>query len=582
MTDIAQIKQDTDRALFLLEKQSDKIAALELATSQLQTAVAIAPSTASTQIDNFIRNGDLGHSYDSYYHPAPIADDTRFEAWAVYRNSVPVAAQQLKEDSVYSGVLVGASLALPDVGRSDTPNVDPDWSRSHGYARLGSTSTIDFPLPSNVAFPGRILYCILIIARSSANVTIPGRLFAGIWDNTAGQRNWLPAAAFTLTVGPIGVPAATTSSEYFVVGRTDFGRTIASTKVTVNRPSNASFISNQIYEQLSWAPIAGVIAWDIYRTTAGIVEYLGQTNTTGYFDQGATKETVGAYPDTTTTLQIAYAATRIGDLSNLPIDGVDSAWQIIDLAIAVPTTYNMGNTTDKQWLRIGFDQALTGADATRGCFIDLVGLSYADGAWAHNKVDLDGEQQPISAPNGSSQGGAGTGGGGFLPPDPGGGGIRCVVLDTPVRCVDQRLRHLKVDAQDLNSSHRVLSYTSLALEISQVQRTSLGEAECVRLETNSGIVLKCSLTEPVIVARFDRDGRAAGDLQRGDTVLVYREEGRRVIEDVLKSVTRIGQRQVVKISLVGSKPGSHKMFIAGEGPGGLILHNEKPEDGPVS
>lgn len=425
MSDVERLSDDLYKALNQITKLEERIDTLETGQAQLQVAVQKAtPRSASTQIDNFIRNGDFFHSFDSYYRPAPIADDARFECWSVYTHSVPVSGQQLKEDSVFSGVVVADSTALPDVGRSDTPNVDPDWERSTGYARLGSTHTLDFPLPTNVAAPGRILYCILIIARFSTNVTIPGRLFAGIWDNTAGQRFWLPAGTFTLAVSPIGSPAATVSSEYYVVGTTDYGRTIGSTKVTVNRPTDASFISNSVYEQLLWSPVAGVIQWDVYRKTAGVIKRIAQTSTTGYFDQGQTIETVGAYPAVDETNQIAYVATRLGDLDSLPVDGVAASWQIIDLAIQVPTTYNSGLTTDKQWLRIGFDQALTGADATRGCLIDLVGLSYADGAWAHNKVDLDGEQQPIASPNGSSQGGAGTGGSGFDPFDPGSGGPR--------------------------------------------------------------------------------------------------------------------------------------------------------------
>jgi hypothetical protein len=579
--DIPQMEADLNRATLKISQLEDRLVGLETGQAALVVKTQqAAPQTGAPQIDNFIRNGDIAHSWDTYFHAAPVADDTRFEAWSIYRNSVPVAAQQLKEDSVYSGVLVAASLALPDAGRSDTPNVDPDWKRSSGYVRLGSTSTIDFPLPSNIAYPGRILYCILIIARYSTNVTVPGRLFAGIWDNTAGQRNWLPAGTFTLTVTPVGAPAATVSSEYYVIGTTDYGRTIGSTKVTVNRPTDPSFISNSVYEQLSWSPVAGVIQWDVYRKTAGVIKRIAQTSRSQYFDQGQTIETVGAYPAVDETNQIAYTATRPGDLDNLPVDGVASAWKIVDLAIQVPTTYNMGNTTDKQWLRIGFDQALTGADATRGCLIDLVGLSYADGAWAHNPDDLKALQQPISGPNGSSQGGAGTGGGGFLPPDPGGGGIRCITLDMPVRCFDEHLRQHKIEAQDLNSTHRVLSYTSVELGVERIQTTSIDEEECVRLETYCGIVLKCSLSEPVIVARFDRDGRKAGDLKVGDNVLVYLERERRVVEDTLKSVARIGKRQVVKISLVGSNAGNHKTFMAGEGPGSMILHNVKPEEVP--
>lgn len=454
MVDLPRVEDDLHRALVQIGKLQRRADAQDALIAELQTTTQRAAAGISTQIDNFIRNGDIAHSFDTYYHAAPVANDTRFEAWDIYRNPAPVAGQQLKEDSVYSGVAVANSLALPDPGRSDTPNVDPDWNRQTGYARLGSTSTLDFPLPSNVAFPGRFLFCILILARKSANVVIPGRLYTGVWDNTAGQRNWLPAAAFAVTGTVIGTPAATVSREYFVVGRTDFGRTIGSTLLTVpNAPSDSSFVSNSVYVQLAWQSIAGVIQWDIYRKTSGVYHYLGQTNTTGYFDQGRIEQVIGAYPDVSTTNEIAYSATRPGDLDNVPIDMIAPAWKFIVLALKVPTTYNMGLTTDKQWLRIGFDQALTGSDAVKGCYIDLVGLSYSNGLWAHNPADLLGLQQPISGPNGSGQGGGGTGGGS------GGGGGACFSGNVTVQTPDGLVSFESMRAASDDGSLRIINRT---------------------------------------------------------------------------------------------------------------------------
>lgn len=427
MIDPEQLKSELDRTQVLLQDERAARLALEDRVSVIDTQLGQQQNIiyAPPQIQNLVRNGDASNSFDTYYHNPSAGNDERFEALNIYRHAVPAAAQQLKEDSIHSGVLVGASTALPDAGRSDTPNVDPDWDKTKGIARLGSTSTIDFPLVNIPCFPGRTLYCGVIAAKRSANVTVPGGLYAGIWDNTAGQRNWLPAGAFAITGVTVGTPGATTSRDYLVVARTDWGRTISSAVVTVaNAPANGNFVSGSVYVKLSWTPIPGVIAYDIYRKTGAVYDLLAtESIANGYFDQGTIRTAgIGGYPSTSGTNAIAYVATPDGILDSLPIDGVAASWQSIIFAINIPATYNLGNTTDKQWLRVGWTQALTGADATRGVLLDLFYLSYISGAWAHHPDDDKGVQIPASAPAGSSQGGTGSGGGGFEPPRPGTGG----------------------------------------------------------------------------------------------------------------------------------------------------------------
>jgi hypothetical protein len=569
---LARLYSDLYETRNLLSEARSQIKAIQKTQDILTRAVA-EPSAVTSQVDNLLRNGDLGHSFDTYYHAVTIADDTRFEAWNIYTHTAPVAAQQLLEDSVFSGVAVANSKALPDFGRSDAPVVDPDWVKASGYARIGGTKTIDFPLTNNPAFPGRTLFAIFIMARKSTNVAIPGRFFAGIWDNTAGQRDWLAASAFSVNASTIGRPAATISREYFVLGRTDFGRTVGSAPaIAANAPTDASFVSGSIYVALSWSPMAGVVSYDIYRKTAGVFHYLGSSGpSTSYFDYGVTKETVGAYPPTDDTKQIAYAAIKNADLQNLPIDGVDPAWKLFHVVLQIPSSYNMGLTTDKQWLRLGFDQALTGSDATRGCYIDLVSLSYVDGTFAFNPDDLKGARPSATGPNGSSQGGGGTGGGGD-----GGSGIGCPTLNTPIRCVDAMLRQFKVPARKVGATHRLVSFLRDELEISDIETLETSMQPCRRLETVRGVWFDCSESEPIICAAFDHNGRTALELKRGDTVLIYFEKERRVITDTLKSVKNIGKRKVVKIQLYGSTPMLHRTFLAGNGPGQFILHNVKP------
>lgn len=542
-------------------------------------AQSVAPVTGAPPIVNYIRNGDFSHSWDTWNRPAPVADDARFECWQVYSHTVPVAGQQLLEDSVFSGALVAASKALPDAARSDTPVVDPDWQRTIGYARLGSTNTLDFPLPSNVAFPGRKLYVILIVARRSANVGVPGRLFAGIWDNTAGQRDWLMGSTFALTAQVIGTPAVTTSTEYLVVMTSDFGSTVKSAILTVpNAPSDASFISGSVYVKLSWPRFAGFIHSDVYRKRGGVFQLVSQESTVNeYFDQGDFRQIVGAYPDTDATKPKAYAATRQGALDQVPIDGVDPAWQSFTLAVEIPATYNQSVTTGKQWLRLGLDAPCTGADAARGLFIDLVGMSYVSGSYAHNADDLKGLQQPIAAPAGSTQGGAGTGGSGFVPPDGGTGEgrePRCIMADSMVVLMNGTFPNCRAEQLLLHPEYKLLSVDEqgnfVAGEIERVQEDHVPFA--IHITTETGQILRCSESHRLITQIGDIVGIPVSRLSHGDPVIVFDPKTRTLHQTAILRRHKIRQRtRVIRIQMKRDSP---QTYVAGN----ILSHNVKIQD----
>lgn len=535
------------------------------------------PSTLPPQLQNLIRNGDYTQSFDTYFHNPSLANDERFECWFVYTHAAPVAAQQLKEDSIHSGVVVGLSTALPDNGRSDAPTVDPDWKKAGGYARLGSTRTIDFPLPTNLLQPGRSYFVPLIIARRSANVSIPGHIFAGIWDNTAGKRNWLPASAFTLTASVIGAPGATISSDYKVVGYTDYGRTVESTVVTINRPTDGSFVSGSIYTRLAWKRIPGVINYEIYRKTGAVFVRLSTESTASeYFDQGQISETVAGYPVTTATNAIAYGETRSADLRDdtgadiVPIDGVDPGWLRVVINVFIPDTYDQSGTTDKQWLRIGLTAALTGADAVHGLYVDLVALAEINGLWTHHPEDEKGAQQPASAPSGSGQGGSGTGGGG--------GGIGCPAEDEEMILVDRRGRERVILAINAKRGMRVLTGLGWFAEILAVEVTE--KVTMYRLETKLGFTRRASASDRIIQRGNDKRGKELQSLKPDEAVRSYLDG--KFFQDRVKRVKRLSARQArrsVRITLRGADP----TFIAGglakpiKGKrGGVVGHNLKP------
>lgn len=566
-------RQEAD--IYALKQQ---ISALQIETNRLNGQIQNIQNTAPKdtgnvpQIVNFIRNGDISHSDDTYFQDPSVANDTRYEAWEIFWHTAPVAGQNIRELSIYNGDALVDSTALPDPSRSDSPTIDPNWAQIEGYIRLGSTNSIDFPLPSNVAFPGRRLYVSFIAARASANVTFAGSIAAGIWDNTSGQRDFLPAGPFTINATTVGLPAATVSRDYYAVGILDNGRRLASNvKTNAAAPSDASFVSGSVYNLVSWTPFPGLSSVDIYRDTGGTIVKLKRVagGTGQYFDDGYISESVGAYPPGDSTIQTAYAQTRAGALSALPINGIAAQWSLIDLVIQVPGTYDQSLTTDKQWLRIFLTEAPTGTDAVHGIFIDLVSMSFAPGVFSHHPDDLRGVRQPIAAPNGSSQGGTGPGGGPFNPPDPGDGGIRCIWEEAEVLSVDNRLRLTTLPAKALAVGMLLVSPENDRFYTETIASVSTSWAETTLTITTELGQIRCSLTEPFRL----RDGdKWAQDLMPNDQVLQFDGEQFRFFP--VKNICISAGCNVVKVTLAGRR----KYFLARNpnSVGWFELHNLKP------
>jgi hypothetical protein len=297
---------------------------------------------------------------------------------------------------------------------------DPDYDKTNGYLRLGTTNTIDQPLTKNYATPGKVLHFSCIVeAAPDVDVADSCCLYGGIWDNTAGQRNWLEGDAFTLAANVSGAPAATVSSDYKVIALTDWGDKLESNVVTVNRPTDASF-TGQIYTALSWQRLVGVIRYDIYRKTGATYELLEQirSGATTYQDHGQVLEAVGGYPSTVGQHPIAYVQTRAGGFK--PVNGT---WVEYYLAIPIPATYNYSLTTDEQWFRCGLTEAPTGAGAARGVRLDRFCLSPKVGAYADAVEDAQAKQKFSVAMTSSNQGAVGDGGN-YGDVDPGTGGHR--------------------------------------------------------------------------------------------------------------------------------------------------------------
>lgn len=240
---------------------------------------------------------------------------------------------------------------------------DPAWNKSFGYAELGSTNTINFPLGfwnqtagswvyHNQIEASKTYYAIFRMARKNARIKPRGFIGAHIWDGSSGKKQVVEGGRFNLSVRVEGVPAATVSSRYKVIARTDRGETLESNIFTINRPTNASFITNVVYVVLTWAFLPGVRIYEVWRDTGGVYEKLTEiTNSqTIFLDQNAVAGTGSGFPAGDIQRRKAEAFSRPGDLDNINVDG-NGDWDFMRISLFVPPSYDT-SSTNQQWLRV--------------------------------------------------------------------------------------------------------------------------------------------------------------------------------------------------------------------------------------
>jgi len=158
-----------------------------------------------------------------------------------------------------------------------------------------------------------------------------------------------------------------------------------------------------------------------------------------------------------------------------------------------------------------------------GLLLDAAHLSYVpNSAFAPYPDDLNraqnGGQNPIAAPNHSSQGGSGQTG--SIDPDPGGGDIGCIALDCPVTVWTGRWEAWAWRA--VNIGDAVFSGDLISNRVLRKHLTKTTDLHVLRVRAHwlFDIELPCSPDHPVITGRFDSRGRRAHGLKAGDEVLV--------------------------------------------------------------
>lgn len=611
MNDFEQLRQKVNRMQLEMQDLGGRIGAIQPPFIGSPLTGFVPPvGTTSPSAVNQVRNGEYGHSVDTWFDatPSPTLDEGK-ECAHWFSNDVPVAGQVLSFVNALTSSANKTLKAYGDFGGVHS-TYDPaycDWDRNTGQARLHGLKSLDAPFPTNrVVVPNRsVIYVGALIALRNEQIRVPSdcRIYAGIWDNTvsAPRPDWVAGAAFAITGSVRGTPATTTERRYKVFASTDRGYTYLSSELTIAAaPSDAGFATADVF--LTWKSIPGILEYHIYRhdITAAkyrkLVEIASGAN--NYVDNGAIlpgQNDVGGYPAATSTTPLAYVATLENELSGLPIDELES-WATLFLNIPIPSDYDVGTTTAEQVLRLGLTKALdrevldavvnngstnldsataifTALDTGRtvvitkganthtttitfvdvdsvtlavawphanavgatlyiigggdhGILLDAIHVSYVSGAaFAPNGDDLNrltnGGQNPIAAPNHSSQGGSGGDGGS----EPGDGGIGrfegCIAVDCPVNVwVGNSLESIAWKAitfgealfsGDLRPNHvlRKPPARTLSLQLVRVRATWLYDIE-----------IPCSPGHPLITSMFDRKGRAVETQKAGDPVMI--------------------------------------------------------------
>lgn len=250
---------------------------------------------------------------------------------------------------------------------------DPDWDKTNGWVRLGSTRTIDYPFgyydPTGMTFialhqlfPGRAVFARASLARRNSYVKPKGLLYFGIYNNHESGLEYAPGAPFALTGATIGEPAIGTSAQYLVIIETDQNYSIRSSIFSLPASPTETGFTAAVYNEFSWKPFAGALRYKIYRKLgAGNVFLLaGDSPAANFIDNNPADrvDTGSAFfpnPANARPAVSAYVSTSAGDLADLPVDG-ESDWTQMTVLIPFPSTINLGKFSDPV-LRIGLTEA---------------------------------------------------------------------------------------------------------------------------------------------------------------------------------------------------------------------------------
>jgi hypothetical protein len=489
------------------------------------------------------------------------AGDANYEDYRYYRQQ---AGANLVIDSAHALKAVGHSLYAANEG---TTHALPDWDRQNGWIEIGATGATQYDvalyLLSRIVSPGQRWYVRVRVGALNAAVVPAGvQLFAGLWEKrNDATEGYIQGGPFNISYEIEGAHGAT-SIDYRVLAKTDSGVEILSNVLNVPDAPNALSPAN--YVKLFFNAGPGFIEYAIYKKVAGVFSHVYSVRNTVDFQYNDTgqvafpAEVVSAWPAAAANPQ-AYAETR-----DVLIGSFGGSWQPNDLTIDVPSTYDFSKTTD-QFLRVGLT-APTAVDRHIG--LDRIFLSTNYGEWAPDDASKYASGPSVS-PTSSAQG---SGSGVFDPPPGGSGGRTCVVVKTPILCVERgrnvfrRYQGVRMSVAELRGEER------LPYRVLNKRQGFVSEYLIVR--TRNGISVECSRDHEFALSvqprrRVRAESLVAADKEKGvkGTRLACWVRGRKSATEVV-SVKLVPRPACVGTFALRHTGGLHRdgdgMYVAGE------------------
>lgn len=421
---------------------------------------------------------------------------------------------------------------------------DPDYDKTNGWARTGATNWLAAPLPKNFFKAGTVytatfIYHLREPVGGENNKQITPVI--GIWDNSPGRRQFLEGKPISVTAETIGSPVSTVSREYFIVFYTNWGEKIGSQKVTVaDAPADGSFVTNQVYVNLSWRQPRGAIRTEIYRRTGADYKLIGFPNQGGFRDTNGTgnvpqeiQATVSGYPAVDYYRPQAIIKTTARNFSAAET----GRWQQAQVSIAVPFDYDRSGLTDKQWLVI----YLTESVAAHAIEIDKVSIDDKYGIFSLSSLDQAAKGEIVTAPISGDQGNPG---GIYIPP----GETGCPTFEMLIEVEDEGVIS-QVPAIELvnNKGYKIINRKNEAVNFTA--RVSREKQVIYELAAEDKL-LRASETHPVFINQADTQGKVLRDILSGDTILT-----KNGVSVVLSNLRQITKEYTVQFELEGEEKG---------------------------
>lgn len=463
---------------------------------------------------------------------------------------------QLKEDTtdnnVDANLATNTALKTTTHTRYATTVSNPDYDKTNGWIRWSdATNTITCPLPFNLVAPSKQVI-LSFIYKLSGSVGGASEVFcdfyAGIWDNTAGQRKFVESLLPTLSGTANGTTGAT-SRDYFVLMYMADGSTVGTSVATVAN-TNAT-VDNTNYVSLSWPQEAGVVKSEVYRKTGATYERLGfPYPASTYYDTGLVNNTVGSFPVPTYTR--VKALTQVTESNFAPASSQE--WRLGQMNIVIPSDYDTSKTTDLQWFVMGMKTGFSGSGSDHALLIDQISLDDKYGIFSKSPLDFFAKRQVSTAATSGSQGTSGGGGGGIPP----GGGGGCPTFDQLI--LTDKGEIPVIDLVDHEDDYRIINRDGEAVEFS----TEIQLPQTVYTLVAGEFKITASETHPVFTDVVDLFGKPLYRFKKCD--IIYTKLGNRQVDFLVKHFRK---RHTVKFTLKGQEKGFWQ--------NGVGVHNSKPE-----